>query len=41
MGNIVDWEKIYPILKKNKIIILEDSADTLGATYKKIYRSLC
>jgi len=35
MGNIVDWEKIYPILKKNKIIILEDSADTLGATYKK------
>ena len=35
MGNIVDWEKIYPILKKNNIIILEDSADTLGATYKK------
>ena len=34
MGNIVDWEKIYPILKKNKIIIVEDSADTLGATYK-------
>jgi len=35
MGNIVNWEKIYPILKKNKIIIVEDSADTLGATYKK------
>ena len=35
MGNIVDWEKIYPTLKKNKIIIVEDSADTLGATYKK------
>lgn len=34
MGNIVDWEKISPILKKNKIVILEDSADTLGATYK-------
>ena len=34
MGNIVDWEKIYPILKKKKIIIVEDSADTLGATYK-------
>ena len=35
MGNIVNWEKIYPILKKNKITIVEDSADTLGATYKK------
>ena len=35
MGNIVNWKKIYPILKKNKIIIVEDSADTLGATYKK------
>tara|TARA_A100001011_G_scaffold395895_1_gene492201 strand:+ start:5875 stop:7083 length:1209 start_codon:yes stop_codon:yes gene_type:complete len=34
MGNIVDWQKMYPMLKKNKIIILEDSADTLGATYK-------
>lgn len=34
MGNIVNWQKIYPILKKNKIIIVEDSADTLGATYK-------
>ena len=34
MGNIVDWEKISPILKKKKIVILEDSADTLGATYK-------
>ncbi len=34
MGNIVNWSKIYPILKKNNIIILEDSADTLGATYK-------
>ena len=40
MGNIVDWEKSIQY-KKNKIIILEDSADTLGATYKKIYRSLC
>ena len=34
MGNIVNWKKIYPILKKNKILIVEDSADTLGATYK-------
>jgi len=34
MGNIVDWEKISPILKKKKIVILEDSADTLGEKYK-------
>ena len=34
MGNIVDWQKLYPILKKNNITIIEDSADTLGATYK-------
>ena len=34
MGNIVDWQKIAPMLKKRGILILEDSADTLGATYK-------
>ena len=34
MGNIVNWEKISPFLKKRGIIIVEDSADTLGATYK-------
>jgi len=34
MGNIVNWQKLSPILKKNNIIIIEDSADTLGATYK-------
>ena len=34
MGNIVNWEKIAPMLKKRGIIIIEDSADTLGATYK-------
>ena len=34
MGNIVNWQKLSPLLKKNKITILEDSADTLGATYK-------
>ena len=33
MGNIVDWQKLYPILKKNNITIIEDAADTLGATY--------
>jgi CDP-6-deoxy-D-xylo-4-hexulose-3-dehydrase len=34
MGNIVNWQKIYKILKQKKILIVEDSADTLGATYK-------
>ena len=34
MGNIVNWKKLSPILKKNNILIIEDSADTLGATYQ-------
>tara|TARA_B000000557_G_scaffold60231_1_gene47102 strand:- start:1416 stop:2645 length:1230 start_codon:yes stop_codon:yes gene_type:complete len=34
MGNIVNWTKIYKILKKKKILIIEDSADTLGAKFK-------
>ncbi len=35
MGNIVNWQKLAPMLKKKGILIIEDSADTLGATYKK------
>ena len=34
MGNIVDWAKIKNIIKNKKILIIEDSADTLGATFK-------
>ena len=34
MGNIVNWERLAPILKKKGILIIEDSADTLGATHK-------
>ncbi|MDB2446834.1 DegT/DnrJ/EryC1/StrS family aminotransferase [Candidatus Pelagibacter bacterium] len=34
LGNLVNWKKIFPIFKKNNILIIEDSADTLGATYK-------
>ena len=34
MGNIVNWKKISPFLKRKGIMIVEDSADTLGATYK-------
>jgi CDP-4-dehydro-6-deoxyglucose reductase, E1 len=35
LGNIVNLEKIKKILKKKKILIIEDSADTLGAKYKR------
>jgi CDP-4-dehydro-6-deoxyglucose reductase, E1 len=34
MGNIVNWESLALMLKKKGILIIEDSADTLGATYK-------
>ena len=34
LGNLVNWKKIFSILKKKKILIIEDSADTLGATLK-------
>ena len=32
MGNICDWEKIEKIARENNLIVIEDSADTLGAT---------
>ena len=35
LGNIPDWQKIYKIAKKHKLKIIEDSADTIGYTYKK------
>lgn len=34
LGNIPDWEKIYLIAKKYKLKIIEDSADTIGYSYK-------
>ncbi len=34
IGNIPDWIKIKKIAKKNNLKIIEDSADTLGATLK-------
>ena len=34
MGNIVNWERLAPMLKRKGILIIEDSADTLGATNK-------
>lgn len=35
IGNIPDWKKIKQIAIKNKLFIIEDSADTLGAKIKK------
>jgi len=35
LGNIVNWKKISKIIKNKKIIIIEDSADTIGATHNK------
>ena len=32
MGNICDWKKIAEIAKSNNLIVIEDSADTLGGT---------
>ncbi len=32
MGNLCDWKKIKEIADKHNLIIIEDSADTLGAT---------
>jgi CDP-6-deoxy-D-xylo-4-hexulose-3-dehydrase len=34
MGNIVNWKKITEVVKRKKILIIEDSADTLGAKFK-------
>ena len=35
IGNIPDWKKIKQIAKKNKLFVIEDSADTLGAKISK------
>ena len=34
LGNLVNWEKIIPYLKKKNILIIEDSADTIGSKIK-------
>lgn len=33
MGNLCRWDKIREIANKHKLIVIEDSADTLGATF--------
>ena len=35
LGNIANWKKISEIAKKNKLKIIEDSADTIGYTFNK------
>ena len=35
LGNILDWKKIYKIAKKYNLKVIEDSADTIGYSYKK------
>ncbi len=32
LGNLTDWKKVREIADRNKLIVIEDSADTLGAT---------
>ena len=34
LGNVPDLKKIYNIAKKNNLVVIEDSADTIGYTYK-------
>ncbi len=35
VGNVLDWKEVYKIAKKKRLIVIEDSADTIGYTYKK------
>ncbi len=34
VGNVANWEEIYNFAKENKLKIIEDSADTIGYSYK-------
>ena len=34
VGNVLNWKEVYKIAKKNKLIVIEDSADTIGYTYR-------
>ena len=35
LGNICEWDKIREIADKHDLLVFQDSADTLGASYKK------
>lgn len=32
IGNIVNWEELLPIVRRHNLLVIEDSADTLGGT---------
>lgn len=34
LGNIIDWRKVHKMAKKYNLRVIEDSADTIGYTYK-------
>ena len=34
LGNLVNWKKIIPYLKRKNILVIEDSADTIGSKIK-------
>jgi len=33
IGNVANWEEIYNFAKNNNLLVIEDSADTIGYTY--------
>jgi CDP-6-deoxy-D-xylo-4-hexulose-3-dehydrase len=33
IGNVANWEEIYNFAKSNNLLVIEDSADTIGYTY--------
>ena len=35
LGNVLEWKRIYNIAKKYNLKVIEDSADTIGYTYRK------
>ena len=35
LGNSTNMDKLMKILKKNKIILIEDTCESIGAKYKK------
>ncbi|MCC2981295.1 DegT/DnrJ/EryC1/StrS family aminotransferase [Sphingomonas sp. IC4-52] len=34
IGNLPDWDKLHAIAKRHNLVVIEDSADTLGATLR-------
>ena len=34
IGNVLNWKKVFAIAKKNNLAVIEDSADTIGYSYK-------